>query len=126
MRTLLAGLAVVLCTAVAEAQTPTGPTPRIAWSQDAVDLQEALSLRYRVYVDDVATGQLVSATCNAPSSPFTCQAAVPALTPGTHTLTLTAARVVSGSQEAESVRSAPLMIVVVVAPNAPQGLRLVP
>ncbi len=83
---------------------------RIGWSQPADAVQLAL-LQYVMYVDGARTS-LTSVSCgsSATAAGFDCSAALPTLTPGTHTLEL-AAFVVDPSGVLESARSAPLRVV---------------
>jgi len=80
---------------------------RLGWSQAAGSLEEARAYRYRLYVDDVRR-DLSGVSCEPQGGLFDCAAPLPALSPGTHQLRLSAA-----NQNGESVRSAPLQVTVV-------------
>lgn len=114
MRTMCTLALVLLATPlVAQAQTPIPLIggERVGFTQPAASLAEAQAFLYRVYVDGSrpATGSAPVA-CTGTTSPFACEATIPTLSVGPHSLTLTAARVIDGSTQAESLQSAPLAV----------------
>lgn len=110
----------LLFVGVANAQTAVN-TSKIAWTQEAPTLADAQGYTYRYYPDGAPGVALSGVTCSGEGSPFSCQVAFPAFTPGNHALTMTAANLAG-----ESVQSAPLNFVFVVTPATPTGLRIVP
>ena|SRR6188474_2823875 len=106
---------------------------KVEWSQEAPSLDAIWWYIYRVYLDTSPTGkQLGSAECQGARSPFPCSTWLPGLTTtvGTHTLTLTVARFVSGdsvqhpSQTGPETRSNPVAFTVRQPP--PQMYRSTP
>jgi len=92
---------------------------KLLFDQTAVTLVEANSYIYRYYPDAATTGVILTVICTGTVSPFTCSAAFPAFTPGTHTLTLTAANLAG-----ESAKSAPFTFTFVVVPGIPANIRI--
>ncbi len=86
---------------------PTSPTqgPRLEWDQQAESLQQAQSLSFRLYVDDVGR-TLNGAACRVATggAGYACAAPLPQLGPGRHVLQL--ASVLNG---VESARSEPFI-----------------
>lgn len=108
------------------AQSPAVPTSHLAWTQDATSA-ELPELSWAIYLDGARTS-LTGSAC-LPSSvagKFDCQAPVPAMTPGVHTIELVAIRTIAGTSPMilESPKSAPFQVRLVVAPAAPTGLRI--
>jgi hypothetical protein len=87
-------------------------TERFGWTQTASDSREASTFRFAAYVDGVRV-ELMDVSCEPPSSPtstaFECNAPLPAMSAGTHTLEV-AMFVVDGSNLRESPRSAPMRV----------------
>jgi len=91
-------------------------TPRIGWDQAATSATVAQGWTYRFYLDGAASGTvLAGVTCAGASAPFLCSAPFPTLTPGQHTLQLTAA----ATAVSESVKS-DLLFVNTPAPQNPR------
>ena len=86
-------------------------TERLEWDQPAADATELAAFRYILYIDGAGT-ELTSVTCASTSGAagFTCNARLPAMPPGAHTLQLTA--FIDAGGRLESDKSAPLGIVV--------------
>jgi hypothetical protein len=106
--------------ASASAQTPANPGNKIGWDQPASALAEAQGYTYKYYADAGIVGvTLTPVACTGTASPFQCEVAFPAFTPGAHTLALTASNTAG-----ESVKSAPLAFTFVVIPSAPTSLRI--
>ena len=99
---------------VASAQS----TKRLQWDIIATSLTEAQSNIYNIVIDNGAV-QVVAHTCAGTSSPFQCSIPMPALTPGTHTVTIQTIEPVNGL---ESARSAPFSFSI---PSLPTGLKIV-
>ena len=112
---------ILLCFAsVAYAQPPATGANKLGWDQAASSLAEAQAYTYKYYPDAATTGTtLVSVTCVGTISPYQCDVAFPAFTPGSHTLTLT-----TGNIAGESVKSLPLNFAFVVTPGSPTGLKI--
>jgi glucose/arabinose dehydrogenase len=86
---------------------------RIGWDQVAATAADLESIRYLVYVDDASGVDLQSVTCGTTPGPsgFPCNARLPTLTAGAHTLTLSA--YLDGTTRLESPRSGALTVFVV-------------
>src|SRR5580765_8540996 len=84
---------------------------RIGWDQVAADATQLASLHFVIYIDNTRN-ELPGATCSGPagSSGFSCEAVLPAMTTGQHTLQL--ASYVLGAVLLESPKSASLVITV--------------
>ncbi len=124
MRSFLLALVFLALPVLASAQQAVSGNEKVAWDQNAPDLNTAQSYVYAVYIDSGPRTVLSGVSCTGTAAPFQCQVPFPAATPGQHTLQLTAANVING-QTAESVKSAPLPFVLIVAPDAPTNLRIV-
>jgi hypothetical protein len=84
----------------------------IGWDQEAASLSEAHGLRYALYVDESAV-ELSGVLCRSSMAQvFACQARLPALSPGSHRLQLTALRVNSNGAYSESGRSTAITVLV--------------
>ncbi len=93
---------------------------KFAWDQVAVDLAEAQSFTYKYYPDNSATGlTFATVTCTGTVSPFVCTTPIPAFTPGTHTITITASNLAG-----ESDKSNPFAFAFVVTPGKPTNIRI--
>lgn len=111
----------ILCAVTVNAQTPAGATSKIGWEQSAVSLAEAQALTYKYYADTATTGvALAGVTCTGTASPFQCEVAFPAFTPGQHTLVLTASNL--GGESPKS--SPPLSFTFVLIPSSPANIRI--
>lgn len=98
------------------------PSSKFGWDQTAPTLADAQGYTYRIYADGATTGQaLANVTCvtTATAGTFSCDAPIPAFTPGNHTATLTASNIAG-----ESAKSSPLAFTFVVTPAVPAGLRI--
>jgi glucose/arabinose dehydrogenase len=84
---------------------------RIGWDQPAGSVDALNSLRYFIYVDNVAS-DLEGASCaaSAGSAGFACSAPLPPLSAGAHTLAVSA--YVNDAARVEGPRSVPLSVVV--------------
>lgn len=116
-------LALALFAGEASAQTQAGPGSRLTWTQVASTLADAQALTYRAYFDEGTTGVVLVATCAATATPnsFNCVAPIPAVTPGSHTVQLTAANVAG-----ESPKSVGLQFTMQAVANTPTGLGILP
>lgn len=105
------------------AQTPATPGSRFAWTQAAATLADANAFTYRVYLEAAPVGQVLTATCVAGGTPtsFECTAPIPAVTPGPHTVTFTAANAAG-----ESPKSSPFSFLMQAVPGAPTNVRILP
>jgi glucose/arabinose dehydrogenase len=93
---------------------------RIGWEQPAADTVELAAIGYVLYVDGTRTGLATTSCATSPTaatSPltFACNAQLPALSPGAHTLEL--ASFVNDGGVLESARSVPLLVTVVAVVN---------
>lgn len=109
------------------AQSPAVQTSQVAWTQDATST-ELPQLTFASFVDGART-PLASFNCVASATvgKADCSAPVPAMTPGLHAVELIAIRTIPGTPPVvlESAKSAPLQILLVIAPAPPTGLRIV-
>lgn len=126
MRTLLAVCLLAFIPSVAAAQAPTaGINKKMAWDQTAASLAEAQGYAYRVYVDGSTSPFLIPAvgvSCvnpGTPGLPFVCMAAFLPMTPGNHSITITAA-----NDSGESLQSVPFAFQFIVVPVPPKNIRL--
>lgn len=118
--TLLCGC---VLSAPLSAQTSGGPGAKYQFDQTAADLAQANGFTYREYRDGATTGTVLTVSCvaGASATTFTCTAAIPAITPGNHTVQFTAANV-----GGESVKSTAFAFQIVAVPSAPTNTRIVP
>ena len=129
VRRLIFAVVVCACFAACDKNDPEVPDPgnpsgeiqvapgdRLGWTQPAPDAADINTLQFALYVDGART-TLASATCARAGADFECSAALPALSPGSHTLEL-ASFVVDGSVTAESPRSPALRVVAVAVRGA--------
>jgi len=121
---IVAALAVLLVAAPAHAQTAAG-TDKLYWDQAAPDLATAQSYRYQAYVD-ASAGVIMTATCTGTASPFVCNAQLPPLQTGKHTVSITAGIQTSTGSFAESSKAPvpPLPFELVVAPSSAANVRI--
>jgi glucose/arabinose dehydrogenase len=93
---------------------------RIGWTQQATDGVEVSTFSFAMYVDG-ARRVLTGVACGQSSAAgFDCSAALPPLTPGSHTLEL-ASFITSGADVLESARSAPLQVTVAAVVSAQEA-----
>ena len=85
---------------------------RLGWDQPASSAAELATFRYNMYIDGAAV-ELEGVQCNLSTggSAYPCDVRLPPLSPGAHTLTLSA--FVAGNTGLESSQSAPLQVFVV-------------
>jgi hypothetical protein len=120
MKRILIAIAILLVSSVVYAQPPATGGNKLGWDQAASSLAEAQGYTYKYYPDSATTGTtLISITCVGATSPYQCEVAFPAFTPGNHTVTLTASNLAG-----ESVKSAPLNFTFIVTPGAPTNLKI--
>lgn len=107
----VSALSVMITASAAQAQTRT-----LAWDQEAPTVAAAQGYTYTPYVNDAVVPPLTGVTCTGATSPFVCQAPLPASigVPDTK-LELTAKTPLGG----ESLKSLPLFL----APAVPLRLR---
>lgn len=125
MRRFLFVLAVLL---PAPAFAQVVPGDLLGWDIAAPSLTTAQAYRYRLYIDGATTGLVVTATCTttATAGTFTCSAALPPLTTGTHTLRATAALVRADGSDVQGPMSAVFSFALTPLPAAPGNFRFVP
>lgn len=110
----------------ASAQVAALQSDRLAWDQQAASLADANGFKYQAYLDGAPAGVTLVVDCQGAASPYTCTARLPPLTPGQHTVQLTAAMVLPDSRIAESEKSPVFSFRVFVGPMPPAQIRLVP
>jgi glucose/arabinose dehydrogenase len=110
--------------AAGEPQIPAGyervtGSERVGWMQQASSAEELATFRYLVYVDDRSAVQFQGASCETPATAqgFACRAQLPSMSPGAHSLRLSAF-IESGGQRFESPRSSALNVFFVAVTNA--------
>lgn len=92
----------------------------VGWDQSAQDLATANALTFKYYPDGASTGSpLTNVTCVGTTSPFQCVTLIPAFTPTTHTLTVSANNIAG-----ESLKSNTISFTFVVVPVAPANLHI--
>jgi glucose/arabinose dehydrogenase len=125
IRILILGLCVALATACdKQSPPPESPQPapvgeqiigneRFGWDQVAATSADLAVLRYLVYVDGAAGTELqdVSCTGTPDAAGFTCEARLPNMSPGLHSLALST--FIDDDTRLESARSAPLNVILV-------------
>jgi glucose/arabinose dehydrogenase len=124
VRNLALIVVVCICVAGCDKKTPETPDPglpsgdvrvspgdRLGWVQQASDNAEIATFQFALYIDGSRT-TLASVSCASAASAtaFDCNAVLPTLSTGTHTLEL-ASFVVDGSVTIESARSGALRVV---------------
>lgn len=119
-----AGLLMLLCSAMAFAQAAS-PSSHVAWDLPGDSVAISAAAGYNAYVDALPASLLSGVTCVASVAPApvpgaTCTANWPAMTNGTHNLTLTQ---VIGT--AESPKGTPIVASFTVTVT-PTGIRIVP
>ena len=95
----------------------------IDFDQIATTLAAAQAYRYEAKVDNGAS-TVINATCVGTASPFTCTTPLPNKTVGTHTVTITAAEVLTDGTVLPSTSSAVFTYRIANPPTAPTNLRL--
>jgi hypothetical protein len=120
MKKILVAVILLLIASTVYAQPPATGANKLGWDQAAPTLADAQGYTYKYFPDSATTGTaLVSVTCIGATSPYQCDVAFPAFTPGPHTLTLTTSNIAG-----ESVKSLPLNFAFVVTPGAATNLRI--
>lgn len=105
---------------LAQTPPPAGPGSVFQWTQPAANAAAAQGYTYRYYLDSAATGVvLTGVTCTGTTLLITCEALVPAMTAGDHSIQLTA-----GTAALESAKSSPFSFSYVSAPGVPLNLKL--
>jgi hypothetical protein len=114
-------LTALVLSAVLMQTPPIGVTGlKFAWAQAAPTLQDAGSYTYKYYADGATTGTTItSVSCSGSASPFACETPIPAFTPGSHTIALTASNLAG-----ESEKSALFSFTFVVTPAAPGNISI--
>jgi glucose/arabinose dehydrogenase len=87
--------------------------------QQAANAREVSTFRYLAYIDDAAGVQFQDVACDSTSTTegFACRARLPSMSPGAHSLRLSAF-IESGGQRFESLRSSALNVFFVTATSA--------
>lgn len=118
------GLVALLAAPAAAQAPPAIATDRIGFTQPAAATEPIGSFTWAIVIDG-ARQPLPGVTCQPASAPLTfdCAAPWPAMTPGLHTLELVAIRT-EGTLVLESPKSPPFPVRFIVAPAAPQSIRI--
>src|SRR5262245_42710209 len=117
---LFAILVCAILPASLSAQTPATPADRLAWTQSGPSLSEVQAYTYRLYVDGTAH-VLTVVTCTGTGTDYQCIGDFPPMTPGPHSLQLSAANATG-----EGLKSIPLAVIFSVLPATPINVRVVP
>lgn len=113
--------------AMAQATTPIVGTEKLGWDQDANSQADLALIKWQAYLDTATTPvPILNATCGPTkgANGWPCQGDIPALTPGDHSIVLTAYLEV-GTNKIESPKAAPLAVRMVVAPTAPINPKII-
>jgi hypothetical protein len=102
---------------------PTGN--QLQWNQAGPDLPTVQGYVYTALVDGSTTPTSLTATCSGTASPFTCTAPLPVVTPGQHTMTVTAAQVLTGGTQLTGTPSAQCAYDIAATPAQPTNLQIV-
>ena len=121
----LVPLLLVLWATPVIAQTTVTPNQRLRWDQAVADAADLALMTWDLVVDGTAVAPVVTPTACVlgTATQATCTAALPAMTPGPHALTVRVNRTQGGATL--SATSLPLTIVMY-ALVAPAGLAIVP
>lgn len=119
---LAAGFVVIVAQPTLAQNPNATPSSQIGWDQDAPDMATAQGYTYQYLLDAAAPVVLPGHKCGTGPAPttFSCAAPFPAITPGPHSLTLTASNIAGAS-----LPSTPLSFVFVLIPSPPKNLRIV-
>lgn len=113
----------VVVGAVTPPPPPTQQGQTLAWDMP-LSAATAQALIYTLYVDGAATGvPLMGVACSG--APTVCQAVLPPMTVGTHSVTLTASLTAPSGVVLESAKSAAATVVIAEAPPVPQNPRII-
>lgn len=139
IRVLILGLCVVLVPACDKQSPPPPESPqpppvaeqiigneRLSWDQSAATSADLAALRYLIYVDGAAGVELQDISCAATpdAAGFACSARLPPMSPGLHSLALSA--FIEDDPRHESARSAPLNVFVLGYATTVRGAALQP
>jgi hypothetical protein len=117
VKKLIAILVLVLIPIITNAQAI--PSSKLAWDQSGADLTTVQAYTYKYYPDLATTGIVLSnVTCSGTTSPFQCEVAYPAFTPGNHTIKISASNI------AGETLSDPFAFTFVVQPAKPLNLHI--
>lgn len=117
MRKLVLILSLLVLPIIANAQAI--PSSKLAWDQSGADLATVQAYTYKYYPDLATTGTVLSnVTCSGTTSPFQCEVAYPAFTPGNHTVKISASNI------AGETLSDPFAFTFVVQPAKPLNLHI--
>jgi hypothetical protein len=109
-----------MCASPVFAQTPAVPSDKLAWDMK----QDPAGLTFAILVDKEAPQTLSDASCGPLSDGISvCQANLPAMTPGVHTIRIVATLTAAG-QAVTSSASAPLSVTFI-AVVTPENVRLI-
>lgn len=90
----------------------------ITWTIDTTDVAQANALRYKLYIDNVASP--LTHKCDGSTRPFTCTAPLPVMTAGNHNVDITAA-----NDTGEGNHSLPITVSYILAIPRPENLKIV-
>jgi len=124
MRTLIAVVALVIACAAPAAGQTASPSDRLGFDQAGPDLATVRAYDAQLDLDGtVLLPQIMTCEDDGTGSPFACATAIPAVTPGTHTVRLRVVETVNGTALA-SDWSAPFTFTLRAVPATPTGLRI--
>lgn len=111
----------VTVTLYAQNQSTGTIASKFAWDQPAPVLADAQGYTYKYYPDGAATGIAFAGgvTCSGTATPFVCEVNIPAFTPGSHSISMTATNVAG-----ESAKSTSFAFNFVVTPAIPTNFRI--
>lgn len=115
----------MLLTLAAPAVAQSLPTDRFSWTVAAATLTQAQTYRYEAQIDTPALFVL-AVTCTGATSPFSCSAPIPAVTPAQHTAIVRAVDISIPTQPAVGPWSDPLTFQMRAVPAKPGSLTIVP
>ena len=102
-----------------------GDVERMGWDIPGSSLAEITAFEYGALVDGAPSVIVLNVTCVEDGGQFSCTGDFPSMTPGMHSLTLTARRI-SGNTGVTSMESNILMVDLLIAAGIPTNLRIEP
>jgi hypothetical protein len=118
MKKLLLVLLLLISPIMIGAQNATSSN-HFTWDQPAPDLATANSYTYKYYPDALAGVTFSGVVCSGAATPFSCTVLIPAFTPGSHSIQLTASNLAG-----ESAKSVSFPFIFIVSPGTPANIRI--
>ena len=115
-------VALLLLPSLAYAQVPQATSSqKFAWDQDVAASENIPALMFKYYTDGATTGVILTGVvCTGTAPTLFCSVPIPAFTPGTHSIKLSAINIAG-----ESALSVPFDFALVVTPSAPRLIRVI-